>query len=607
MTAKRPNHFPARPPRAAAHCCVGMRSLPAVLVSLAASVALGAAEADCPASARRVTAFVTGGADNPVCDVRAAEVPGGAAFGCYDETVEQVGWGHLRVWTADAARALASRGGRADGGGSWTTLQKAFAAGCVQAALTQRRMYEYWYNYAQNEYGPTGPSKELLTFMATQEAWVRGEVAANAGSSDPYWVGLAHILAQFDGLVNAYTQSAPASEAMDALTIYMLNSVGDLEDLNGLFPNAKVAASLRGSAGASDAAEAVNPLAYRPMPLKDKLTDCSGFVKVLPDGSDIVVGHTTWRGFYAMLRVYSEYEFDFWPASVVSLSSSPGFLHSKDDFYVSGGAARLAVFETTNSVFNQTLYQLYITPKSVLTWQRVMVAMGWATSGSQWTSLFARYNSGTYNNQWVVVDAKLFQPASPAAASSAAPLSLPANLLWILEQIPGTTVASDVTSVLGAQTYWPSYNIPYTPSIYNVSGYPAKFNAYGNDYSYGSCKRAQIFRRNQTTVASVQDAQNLMVYNNFQTDPLANKDPILGSIAARGDLRTPTGVAFGGVDAKVVSVADLGRGTITVQAYSGPTHAQQTPFAFAPKFSAIPHIGVPEVFDFPWVQYQIPA
>jgi hypothetical protein len=68
----------------------------------------------------------------------------------------------------------------------------------------------------------------------------------------------------------------------------------------------------------------------------------------------------------------------------------------QDDFYVT---PRFVSMETTNSVFNHTLYELYITPASALSWQRAYISNGWATSGAQWVQLFAMYNSGTYNNQ----------------------------------------------------------------------------------------------------------------------------------------------------------------------------------------------------------------
>ena len=35
---------------------------------------------------------------------------------------------------------------------------------------------------------------------------------------------------------------------------------------------------------------------------------------------------------------------------------------------------------------------------------RVMAATRLAAGGGQWTELFSRHNSGTYNNHWMVVD-----------------------------------------------------------------------------------------------------------------------------------------------------------------------------------------------------------
>lgn len=52
-----------------------------------------------------------------------------------------------------------------------------------------------------------------------------------------------------------------------------------------------------------------------------------------------------------------------------------------------------------------------------------------------------------------------------------------------------------MTSTLVTQGFWPSYNIPYFPFIYDISGYPAQYKLYGNEYSYTMCARAQIFRR----------------------------------------------------------------------------------------------------------------
>jgi hypothetical protein len=105
----------------------------------------------------------------------------------------------------------------------------------------------------------------------------------------------------------------------------MLTNMGDLEDLLNAFPS-------------------------KPTTTVQKPMDCSGLVKVivfvhftkwiqlLPDHSDIFVGHTTFNGYQYMLRIFKHYtlnlrnEGNF--AQTMSLSSRPGDLESKDDYYI---------------------------------------------------------------------------------------------------------------------------------------------------------------------------------------------------------------------------------------------------------------------------------
>jgi hypothetical protein len=58
-----------------------------------------------------------------------------------------------------------------------------------------------------------------------------------------------------------------------------------------------------------------------------------------------------------------------------------------------------------------------------------MVANRLATTGKQWTKFFARRNSGTYNNQWMILDYNRFEPGMDASDTR--------GLLWVLEQLPG--------------------------------------------------------------------------------------------------------------------------------------------------------------------------
>ena len=117
------------------------------------------------------------------------------------------------------------------------------------------------------------------------------------------------------------------------------------------------------------------------------------------DYSDVWFGHNTWTSFASMTRIFKEYKFKTnnksEKALTIAMSSYPGAINSIDDFYIT--SQDLFVTETTNSIFNNSLYDL-LSPESLLVWQRVMVANRLSTTGKEWVEIFARYNSGTYNN-----------------------------------------------------------------------------------------------------------------------------------------------------------------------------------------------------------------
>ena len=94
-------------------------------------------------------------------------------------------------------------------------------------------------------------------------------------------------------------------------------------------------------------------------------------------------------------------------------------------------------------------------PQSLPAWVRVRVANALADSGERWAELVAKHNSGTYNNQYLVVDAKRFVPGQ----------ALEPGTLWVAEQIPGLVVSADATSELSLG-YFPSYNVPYFPEVH---------------------------------------------------------------------------------------------------------------------------------------------
>ena len=76
-----------------------------------------------------------------------------------------------------------------------------------------------------------------------------------------------------------------------------------------------------------------------------------------------------------------------------------------------------------------------------------------------------------------------------------------------------TSEMNDRGHLLFAVGYWPSYNVPFYPVIYNMSGYPEMVDSFGPLLSYELAPRAKIFRRDQGTVVDMKSMQAIMRYN----------------------------------------------------------------------------------------------
>jgi len=290
-----------------------------------------------------------------------------------------------------------------------------------------------------------------------------------------------------------------------------------------------------------------------------------------------------------MNRIYKHYTINFVTsgssiAKSVSFSSYPGAIASIDDFYITSNG--LNVMETTNSILNTDLYNL-VKPQSLLAWQRTTIANRLANSGSQWAQIFSKFNSGTYNNQWIIVDYKNFNVGTFTKE----------NLLWVLEQIPGYIEAADLTSVLNFG-YWPSYNVPYFKSIFNMSGYPEYVHKYGNYFTYELNPRGTIFRRDQAKINDFTGLQHFLRYNEYKNDPLSQGNPTY-TICARGDLKAQNPSPSGCSDSKAIS-SDYAKQRIAF-AINGPTSEGQPPFAWS-QFPTAPHLGMPQKYNFDWTK-----
>lgn len=298
-----------------------------------------------------------------------------------------------------------------------------------------------------------------------------------------YWLAVCLAIRQFDGIVYGYREAAREHGGDDVPEmayddLLFLESNGDLYDIIDMMdpsqrptwglknggPEQQMMKAKGSSLQEPGAREEAAERLFRSIALSGK---CSALVKITPDLKEIYMGHSTWDSFTAMLRIYKHYEFELQQlqpaAQKISFSSYPGEVFSDDDFYIL--SSKMVLLQTTNKIFNDDLFK-HLKTDSVLSWQRVRAANWLGSSGKEWVDVFKKKNSGTYNNQYMVIDLKKFRPGEDA---------LP-GLLWVAEQIPGQVQSADMTRVLMMAAYWPSMNIPHFPKVYEASGYPDFIN-----------------------------------------------------------------------------------------------------------------------------------
>jgi hypothetical protein len=338
---------------------------------------------------------------------------------------------------------------------------------------------------------------------------------------------------------------------------------------------------------------------------------CSALIKLLPNNSDVVFGHNTWDDYQnAFPRIFKTYEYPVMKKSLpaglhrIDFSSSPGLLASIDDFYIvkSSNGANMAVMETSIDLYNRT-YLSYVKHESILAWVRVMTANELAVDGPKWANRFSEYASGTYMDQWMIIDFNKFEIGHDPKP----------GFLIILEEMPGRVHWEDKTNHIIDTSYWASYNNPYFTDIRDMTGQTALCIKNSLE-CYTTDPRAQIFHELQKNLSTLSDFRTVMQYNHWQTDPLSMKNSCR-SIACRADLETDLALwgPHGAVDAKMSSYM-LSSSPIdahitpVVYAILGPTHDSQPPFCWS-QFTDVTdmaghdvqHRGHPSCFKYDWL------
>ena len=500
------------------------------------------------------------------------------ATGTFKDTVNENGWSVLEISTV--------------GPNSCNDTMKAWSAGYLEAELTQERMYQMAINSGAKDPLPADVQK----FLDENSVFTANMIKSRA--YDPYWYHVGLLNDQQRGLFAGYQAACNkvnVSQCLDQNAVSRLSLGGDLETLIGAIKRSK-----------EEGPEVSDPDAdwdWNP-------GHCSALIKRTHD--ELFVSHVTWSDLQSMLRVYKRYDFDFKfhpgtssrvPAVSISFSSYPGHLYSGDDFYTMSSG--LVSMETTIGNGNATLFQKYLTPNSVLEWQRNMIANRLATTATSWVNLFSLANSGTYNNEWMIVDYNLFDPSS----------SLASGTVMVLDQVPGYIKVADISESINQLGYFASYNLPLNQFIRQISGVTELEAKYGSWFNYDLTPRAQIFRRDQGAITSLDGMKRMMRYNNFKQDPLSRCDckpfpySAENAISCRDDLNPKDGTypigALGhrphvGTDAKITSYALFQQNQASV-AISGPTYDQQPVFVWSESdYASQSHIGMPDRYEFPW-------
>jgi len=491
-------------------------------------------------------------------------VPSSAvAWAAFEDGLHETGWGVIDIETNPVNE----------------DRDQAYAAGLLEGVLTARHIYDTAANVAQVIFKQHGMPDDVHDFMEKQENWSREQVKVNP--DDPLFRQLGYLLRQYDGLVDGFNTQTPAVPFLGSWAFQMLNGVGDLFDIIPAVQSDKVVDPFQLNRTQAELFHALQG-------------HCSAIVKLPGDFSDLLLGHSSWYAHENTNRIFKHYKLNFndssTAAKTISFSSYPGFLESLDDFYMLDSG--LTWTQTSLPVMNKTLHTL-VHHESLLAWQRVRVASAMAHTGKEWYQVFKKHHSGTYSNQYMIVDMNLFEPNRV----------LKDNLLWVIEEIPGYITGADQTDVLRAASYWPSYNVPYYKEVFNRSGYGKMEGQHGNFWTYTLNPRGQLFRRDHGQVNDLDSLKTLLRSNKFEKDPYSfdgkTQNPNY-AICSRGDLAdNPT--TGGCYDTKVTSYL-YGAKSSKAQIINGPTTNGGSLKAFTwADFPNHSHVGLPEIYDFDFV------
>ena len=486
----------------------------------------------------------------------------------YTNSLSEVGWDKLAITTNSI----------------FNDELQAEAAGRLEGELTKDRIYFHYLNLKDD----FPISDDVSEFLEKQESFVYKSMEKD-GKNNPILYNAYLIKIQYNAIMSQYNSSVDSTRKLTKNDFHIMNYVAELPDIYAKFRVEKF--------GETD---------YSKMTEKElfedflKRTHCSALFKVKNDLSEIYFGHNTWNTYFSTIRILKEYNLNYnnrWTKSKnIIFTSYPATMSSLDDFYIASHG--LVVIETTNSFYNDTMFK-EITPECLFTGERAMISNRISNSSREWTENFVKYNSGTYNNQFMVLDKNKVDLSKK---------TIDYDSFHIVEQLPGFTKINNVTDFLKFG-YWSSFNVPFDKEIYKKSLIQERIDekpSIASSIDYDNCARTKIFRRDQSSADSLEGFMKLMRYNKYKSDPYSEGNPS-NSISARSDLR---GSCSGAYDSKIGALSDFSNGKVKFHLVAGPTWNDDDgiePFQWskaAENCKNHVHNLIPEVFKFDWIEYE---
>ncbi|CAK9823095.1 Putative phospholipase B-like lamina ancestor [Anthophora retusa] len=469
-------------------------------------------------------------------------VPLHAARAYYKTGIFEEGWSYIEIETSS----------------KYPDSVQAYAAGLLEGSLTWQLIHHHWYNTIRPkcEEKPI-ECRKLTRYLRDNTAVIR-ERAELMESTDPFWHMVRLFYTQLDGLEAGWkfaVRRSRVSVSLESEDFLWLALASDLSGLQEVF---------------NISAPEMSSMIY---------------LKSLPrENSEplIGIGHNTAASYTQMLRLLKKYTFNYHvlpvtkiaaptPGRSIVMSSYPGALSSRDEFYLMYGENhKLVVTGTPLLATNRSEWSFLYPEEHVMLTVRLMAANRLATNSQSWFNAMSHQNGGASALQWIS-----FEPRTTS--------------ILLVEQLPSITVARNYTEKFKKTGFISYVGISNFQNINDIIQ-PAK-----KDINVWKTRLTRL-QENITTFEQFRDMMRGCSQEDCTADTENSKTDLLQELTYRGDL-DDVPIPYGVIDTKVLAI-DVD-GFENFEAVSGPATSQsRTPFTWSNSFPNISHIGHPDTFNF---------